>query len=235
MKCWICGASADSREHLVKASDVRSRFGKASASKPLFIHSRERKNERVLGLKSNKMKSNAPICAKCNNEITQPYDVAWEKLSAYLCSRRQPLRYGDKINLKKVFPGSVRASMKDVQLFFVKGFGFKIVEGNAPIDIRPFSEALLQRQAHPSLHIAICDPFDMPTEVLGQSELYATNDRQTGRSISATWIYHLDCVSVFALWSVKPLKQMSTPGAWHPNNVTHSLKIGRSNFPNSEP
>ena len=152
MKCWICGSPADSREHMVKASDIKSRFGIASGSKPLFMHSRERKNQRIRGLKSNNLKSNTPICAKCNNERTQPYDIAWEKLSAYLCSRPQPLKYGDKINLKKVFPGSVRSSMRDVQLFFVKGFGFKIVEGNAPIDIRPFSEALLNRQAHPSTH-----------------------------------------------------------------------------------
>jgi len=225
MKCWICGDKADSREHLVKASDIKSRLGGVSPSSPVYMHTKEKRNRKVGGLKSDKLKSDVPMCAKCNNQRTQPYDNAWEQLSKYLCMRNPPIQCGYKIRLQRVFPGNVKSSMLDVHLFFVKGFGFKIVEGNAPIDIGPFADALLQRQPHPSLHIAICPQLDPRLQILGQSELYANDDIRTGRSVSASWLYYLDRVTVRVMYIEPSLQTRRFQGTWHPTNVTKILRI----------
>ena len=225
MNCWICGNKAGSGEHLVKASDIQSRLGGVSPNNPIFIHTKEHRNRREAGIKSRKLKFDVPMCAPCNNERTQPYDMAWERLSTYLCSRNPPIQYGDKIRLHRVFPGSVKSSMLDVHLFFVKGFGCKIVEGDAPIDLKPFAKALLRRQPHPSLYIAICPQLDSRIDILGHSELYANNDVRTGRSISASWLYYLDLVTVRIMY-IDPSRQTGEiVDTWHPTNVTKIMRI----------
>lgn len=225
MKCWICGDEADSGEHLIKASDIKSRFGPISPDKPIYIHSKEHRNRQVRGLKSRKLKSDAPMCRRCNNERTQPYDLAWQKLSEFVSSRQPRIKIGDRLRLKRIFPGSVKSSMLNVHLYFVKAFGCKIVEGAAPINVSPFAEALLQRRAHPSIYIAICPQLILKLDILGSSEVYATDDKLTGRSISATWLYHLDRFTVRVVY-VEPGREIQGMiGAWHPTTIKKYLRI----------
>ncbi len=54
-KCWICDFPGDSREHLLKASDIRGLFGDVSPSNRLVI--RNDKGERVKVIQSAKSKS----------------------------------------------------------------------------------------------------------------------------------------------------------------------------------
>ena len=147
MKCWICGEDANSGEHLIKASDLKSLFGQVTNRSPLYFHSDAVRNQPIQGLKSDKLKFSSRICARCNNQRTQTHDHAWETLSNYIRSRQPPIQRGTVVRLDKAFPGSVRQSMLDVHLFFLKLFGCLIVEHSIPMDIAPFSEAILHGTA----------------------------------------------------------------------------------------
>ena len=47
MNCWICGSSAQTGEHLIKASDMRSIFGHIRQSRPVYLHSASQRNHPV--------------------------------------------------------------------------------------------------------------------------------------------------------------------------------------------
>ena len=57
MKCWICGDDANSGEHMIKASDLKSLFGHVTQMAPLYFHTDEKRNQPVAGIKSDKNSS----------------------------------------------------------------------------------------------------------------------------------------------------------------------------------
>ena len=112
VKCWICGNDGKTGEHLSKASDLKSIFKGANQKNPLFFSTDLRRNSKIGSIKrSPRVKSNALICAHCNNVRTAPHDRAWEKLSNYLLKRKPPIKKGHRIKLNKVFPGAIKKSM----------------------------------------------------------------------------------------------------------------------------
>ncbi len=135
MKCWICGNKGNTGEHLLKASDLKAHFGHVSQKKPLYFNTDGKKKIKLGSKKGQRLKSKAVICNSCNSNLTQPYDKAWEKLSAYLRTNWTALNKTKKLDLSKVFPGSSKKSLLDMHLYFVKLFGCRIIENNIPIDI----------------------------------------------------------------------------------------------------
>ncbi|WP_300465593.1 hypothetical protein [Desulfobacula sp.] len=138
MKCWICGNEAKTGEHKIKASDLRALYNDVSQRNPLYLHTDQRRNQKVGSIKSGKFKFNSLICPNCNNARTAPHDNAWMKLSKFLRGRNTAMKKGDSIPLEIVFPDTLSKSMLDVHLFFVKLFGCAIVELKVPY---PFTGA----------------------------------------------------------------------------------------------
>ena len=123
-KCWICGGIADSSEHIPKASDIKRYFGAPAIGHPLYFHSEARRNVRIQGINSNRLKSGARICANCNNSRTQPYDRAWERLSDYLQKNAERVAVTGSFDLRKAYPnGPYRKQALCAHLYFVKLFG----------------------------------------------------------------------------------------------------------------
>lgn len=225
MDCWICGAVAKTGEHLIKASDLRAVFGPVSQKNPVYFHTALRRNEPVGGIKSDRLKSNALICAPCNNERTQPYDLAWEKLSTVIQGRKPAIRGGDYISLQRVFPGAVQASMLQVHLFFVKLFGCAIREHNVPVDVAPFAHAILSETAHPRVFLAISPFADRAgTKSVGYSNLDTA--QLNGRIVFAVWMYVLNGFSVRVMYA-EP-SERSRRGlvrAWHPSTIRRYIRV----------
>ncbi len=223
MKCWICGANADSGEHLVKASDIRAVFGPVSQIKPLFFHTKERRNRSVPGVRANILKSGARICAKCNNQRTQPHDRAWENLSQYLRSREPFFRVGDRVRLAKVFPGAVRSSMLRVHLYFVKVFGCLILEHDIPINLELFSKALIQETPHPYIYIGLCPPISRGLKSVGMSDVNTASLH--GRVVFAVWYYMSDRFSVRIMYAEPSERRQGLVGAWHPASASKCIRV----------
>jgi hypothetical protein len=172
------------------------------------------------------MKSDARLCAMCNSQRTQPYDRAWEKLSAYLRSRPN-ISGGDRIKLGKIFPRAVHKSMLHVHLFFVKLFGCLIAENSIPIAISDFSDAILNNTAHDNIYLAISSYTDGITfGSAGYSDLSTT--QLNNRIVYATWIYTLDRFSIRVMYAEPTEHRKGLIDSWHPFSLKKCIRI--SNF-----
>jgi len=223
MNCWICGGNAQTGEHPIKASDMRAIFGRVRQKRPLYRHSLSQRNVPVKGINANPLKSAALICSQCNNQRTQPYDLAWKTLSAHLRSKPR-IRSGERIDLVKVFPGAVHKSMLHVHLFFVKLFGCLIAENSIPIDIMGFSNAILNNSAHPRIHLAISPYTDgVVSGSAGYSDL--DTDQLDNRVVYATWLYILDRFSVRVVYAEPTEHRKGLVNSWHPASMKKCIRV----------
>jgi hypothetical protein len=214
---------------MFKASDLRSRFGPVNPDKPLYLHTPERRNIPVRGIKSGLLKSTAPMCRRCNNQRTQQHDMAWQRLADYIGARGAPLRANERIRLRKIFPGQVRSSMLGVHLYFAKALGCKLAEGKAPFDLSRLAHCILHNQPHPYLFIAISPPFRDKTRSLVNTHVQALDDKLTGKTVYATWFYCLDHLNVRVVYA-EPEHQNRAGmfGTWHPSAPSKYLHVVRN-------
>jgi len=221
MKCWICGNKATTGEHKIKASDMRTLYSDVSQQKPLYFHTDQKRNQKVGSIKSNKFKFDSLICSDCNNARTARHDKAWEQLSKFLREKSPAINKGDVISLQAVFPRAVSESMLDVHLFFVKLFGCAIVEHKVPVDILPFSTAILQQIPHPKVFLAFGSSLNMGT---GMTNIETGN--LNGLCVYATWFYIVEPIAVNVIYSEHSEKREGLVHAWHPSTITKSIYTG---------
>jgi len=154
-ECWICEDTATSGEHRIKHSDLKKQYPMISQAHPLYHRRNGVKQQQYIGsLKSNHLKFDALLCAKCNNERTQVFDLAWEKLSNYLQDNWDEILKLNQIDLYNIFPDNTLENMINVQLFFTKIFGCYIKETDALVPISSFSESLLNKSEHPNIYFS---------------------------------------------------------------------------------
>jgi len=224
MKCWICNNEASSGEHLTKASDLRSLFGHVSQKSPLFLHVRGNLNQKIPGIKSDRLKSKALLCNHCNNAKTQPHDRAWEALSKYLRTRSPPIRPGNLIRLSPVFPGQIHRSMLNVHLYFLKLFGCLIKENSIPLDIGAFASAIREETAHPYVYLAFEAITDRRHHKLAGRTPVSTA-QLNGRVMHAVWLYDVGPISVHVMYCEPTERRKSIAHSWHPDQPTKFLRI----------
>ena len=100
--CWWCGIhAADSREHKLKRSDLVRQFGPGPY--PELVSQREDKLRNVQGPNSVLAKFGQTMCAKCNNERSQPFDLAYDKFTAYLHERERHVHASRSVDLRAVY------------------------------------------------------------------------------------------------------------------------------------
>lgn len=224
MNCWICGGNANSGEHLIKASDLKSLYGHVTQNNPIYVHTSLKRNQPIPGIRSDKLKYRSRICSRCNNERTQPHDRAWEKLSNYLRNRRPPIQGGTLIRLAKVFPGAVQRSMLGVHLFFLKQFGCLIAENSIPLDISVFSQAILQQIPHPNVHLRFVTGLqDTSHKLVSRSEVKTA--KLNGSIAYATWFYVVDCIAVNVIYAEPMERRRALVHSWHPTTVVKRVRI----------
>lgn len=226
MDCWICGKEGVTGEHLVKASDIRSFFGDFSQQSPLYFHTKGKRNIPVGSSRSDRFKSKAKICVTCNSDTTQPYDEAWELLSAYLRENFFKVCRSGRIDLSKVFPGSTRKSLLYVHLYFVKLFGCLIAEHHIPIDIFPFATALTTGTAHKNIYLAIGPQLGHPKrKFAGLTPVEAVD--KNGVTVFATWFYILGDVVVDVIYSADEQYMRVVRDYWHPTQHSKMIRVSR--------
>lgn len=224
MKCWICGGEADSREHRIKVTDIRAMFGHVNPDKPLYLHTETDKTRRVHGIKSNRLKWDAPLCSRCNNEVSQPYDYAWQKLSDYFKQRAADIRKGRKIRLDRVFPGSVHRSMIDVQLYFAKWLGCLVIQESIPLDAAQFATAILNREPMPRLYLGFWECIALPGKrQLGSTPVHVKE--VNGQVVWGTAFYDLGQFAINVIYAEPGRTIAGMTDAWHPDTGGKVLRI----------
>lgn len=219
--CWICGTEdAATREHLVKASDLKALYGKPSQAEPLFLNANpkpgrpRRRNVRVGSLKADALKFTHRICQACNSTRTQLYDYAWEHASNNLSQTLTPLLQSGGFRANRLFPYNTVDKMLKVHLYFTKLFGCLIAEGKVPIDIAPFAEALMSGHPHPNLYLAF-GHLRLPITAAGGSDLHVLK-REDGTVVCAAWLYNVGDLAVRVMYAIDGVTNEGLRPAWHP-------------------
>lgn len=226
MKCWICGDEATTREHMIKASDLRGCFRNLSQKKPIYVPLSNKKNIPVGSVKSPRFKSAAILCGTCNSQRTQPYDRAWEILSDYLTKNWLQIEQTGEFNLSEILDEKYKPL--DVHLYFVKLFGCRIVEHGIPVDIISFSRALLERTHHNDVYLAFrpC-PDKKNHKVSGLTQVDSTN--LNGNTVFASWFYVVNQVAVNVMYSPIHTSRAIMGNIWHPSYSSSVVKLTRWN------
>lgn len=229
MKCWICGDTATTREHLLKVSDMSSHYGRVSPIKPIYFHSEAKRNVPLLSTKDKRLVCRAKICAKCNNERTQPYDRAWEAFSEYVRNNWDILSKSGKIDLSKIKQGATRQLSLNIHLYFVKLFGCRIVENNIPIDIKKFSDCLLNVNALDEVCLAVLrTPSLTSSKIAGLTEIHAHNLGPVTEK--AAWIYSVGPISIRIGYHANSYLRFAWPNVWHPKKPGKIIKFTKMKY-----
>lgn len=151
-KCWICDATADSREHKIKRSDLVRAFGKDKAFREadLIYLRHDGKAVTLRGPNSEHVKYKPVLCAKCNNERTQPFDLAYDVFVEYIETNQVCVLKNRQIDFSHVYGNNWEHSQLQLFRYFAKAFGCRLADAgrDVPRDVRdllfvaPFQTAL---------------------------------------------------------------------------------------------
>jgi hypothetical protein len=125
--CWWCGAQANSREHRHKASDLRREFAKQEYAAGEVIVSRGEEKIPVQGPNSAKVKFGDVFCARCNNERSQPFDLAYDRLMKWFLANEQSVEATGVIRLEEI-DRNWQGEAGNVLRYFVKHIGCRVAE-----------------------------------------------------------------------------------------------------------
>jgi hypothetical protein len=226
--CWICKTNAaDSGEHKTKRSDLLAVLGSPMQAQPFFYHDLHKANRPIGSLDAKILKSPVRICAQCNNARTQPHDRAWEEMSDRLRSRR--IRVGQWVRVNRIFHSFTKREITNVHLFFVKLFGCMLAEAKAnghdvPIDIDPFSWAIMSGRPHPEVHLQ----FGRHDGIIGRTNLHCWKS-DPRESILAAWLYELDTIAVNVVF-VQSGRFQHRRDLWHPHSHTSAKRFQIADF-----
>jgi len=221
IKCWICGEIGNSGEHMIKASDLKLYFPDVSQKKPFYFHNAKQRNKLIGSIKSDHLKSNTLLCEKCNNQLTQPYDRAWEKLSKYLYKMISKKK---SFSLRKVFPGCSTKAATRIQLYFMKLIGCLLIEvGYATL---AQNLAISIRKGKPRKDVFLNFSLN-DQDIFGISDLevYESSEKEV---LQLGWIYSLGRVVITILYFSDIKSKSKKSLGWSP--IESSKKILLSDF-----
>lgn len=228
--CWICGNKANSSEHRIKRSDIKQVLGEASQNSPIYVHDASRRNKKVQSTNAKFFKGEKDLCAKCNNELTQPYDMAWARLSEYLDSNSHSINTKGEFRMSKAFPTDTRTGMLGVHLFFSKFLGCSVKEGGASIDTRQLAEGIKNFSAVPNFWLSIGPtPGNEYIDTVSRTDLMVVNDKKTGKDVAATQLYTCGVFSVLIEHSTSSDIIYDTANNWHPARGTKIFRLSDLN------
>lgn len=218
MPCWICGAPADSAEHMVKASDFRSVFGRVNHHAPVYRHSLGDVNRPVRGVDVAPIKFRPSLCQECNNARTQPHDRAWEAFLAHFRAIRPRPRAGDAVRMARVYPNSLRESTEALHLYFLKQLGCHSVQNAVPLPVTQFAACILSGNPHPCVRLIFVSVAPASNKYRIQVGDIRTLNRG-GRAVSAVWHYRVETLGVFVSYTEPGHLRLTDDRGWHPNDV----------------
>lgn len=90
MTCWICGQEANSKEHIIKKSDLTRVFGNGPyKGDNALAHIKNGRQQLIQGPNSDKIKYRDSLCHDCNTTATQPFDFAYNKFIDFIYENEQ--------------------------------------------------------------------------------------------------------------------------------------------------
>jgi hypothetical protein len=135
MPCWICGAEANSGEHIHKQTDVSMLFGKGPYPKGKRLQKTSENGDKKLiqSETSDYLKYQKSLCNYCNNTRTKPYDEAYTEFMSFIHGHAREIIKTKNISLKQVYHKEAKRKSKLLFKYYAKAFGCKLVEHNIKV------------------------------------------------------------------------------------------------------
>lgn len=225
MRCWICGAEADTGEHMIKVSDLRDLFGHTTTKTPLYRKVNRERPEIVQGASSPKLKFQTRLCAYCNNARTQQHDKSWEALATLLRNRAVPIKPGEVVRPAAAFTGGLRAGLLGVHLYFCKLTGCLVRDGGVPLDTDSLAKAIQENTPHPNIYLG----FLAVTSKRLQNWAIVTPVQTMfmgGKLVGAQWFYFVGRVGVHITYATH-IHRPDRANLWHPSSTSKTLTLGK--------
>jgi hypothetical protein len=153
--CWMCGAPADSSEHIFKARDLRRIFdedGYAFDDLPFHFHAGG--HDRIPGPKSKRMTFPRLICTACNGNRSSDFDRAYDRLSDWF-TMQQGNHSITAMDFREVFGVECVGAVNALRRYCAKTLGCRILGGghvlpsNFPNPISRKDASLCSERASP--------------------------------------------------------------------------------------
>ena len=166
------------------------------------------------------------MCARCNNERTQPHDCAWETLSEHIRTSWRAIRLRGSVDLRAAFgePGGV-ANALNVHLYFLKLLGCKARQDGEPLPVDEFAACIMANRPHPDVSLYLA-PAAIPRRVLAfDGDVYKQWNRDANRLDGAMWGYVVRpiAVKVTFIRAGTPLYMRGHP--WHPSQPRRFVRL----------
>ena len=130
--CWWCSNPADSAEHKYKRSDLVSEFGRPpyhdDSSLVRFVEGRV-VADNLRGPASGHFKFRVGLCRRCNSTRSQPFDRAYESLTAFIRLNEANILQNRSIDLAQVFGKDWPIQLTAVRQYLVKHACCRLAEG----------------------------------------------------------------------------------------------------------
>lgn len=128
-RCWWCGAPTDSREHRLKASDLRREYGKPPYTdlRTLTRFSGSDRHD-FSGPNSSSVKFSPTLCVRCNDTRSQPFDDAWDTLASYLAYHEAEVVSTLSLDWTDVFGSCWQERAADVERYVLKHAMCRVVD-----------------------------------------------------------------------------------------------------------
>ena len=202
--CWICGAAADSREHIIKQSDIRRIFGRGpypKGSRLVRIDDGNDKKKIIQSEDSTHIKYQPCLCYNCNSARSQPWDLAYDRFMDFIQVQSYTVQRTRKIDLGQVAPGGGAQLASNLYAYFVKSFGCKMAEHGQgpPIELREF---LLGERNRTELVLSFAVYVNVPKDMPAMVQIYDLRgdvDDDTGRPLNYTWAVSVEWLT-FIFW-----------------------------------
>lgn len=137
--CWWCeSAVADSREHKLKRTDLVRQFGRSPYKE--LISARDGRSRNIQGPNSALAKFKATMCEKCNNQRSQPFDLAYDQFTSYIHENEKHVLASRSVDLRAVYEGNWQAGRDGLLRFMAKHVGCRLAENDieVPMSIRRY-------------------------------------------------------------------------------------------------
>lgn len=132
-KCWICGAPATTSEHKYKHSDLRRIRGSSKEDGVYRVAKVGYTGELRSLKKGHAVLWSRCLCAKCNNQRSQPFDRSYDQFVDYISVNWEGLMKARRLKWRHVYGDDWGAKAKNLSKYLVKQFGCMLRTENLPV------------------------------------------------------------------------------------------------------
>ena len=93
----------------------------------------EQEQTNIRGPKSSKLKYKKTLCARCNNERSQPWDNSYDVFTSWVLEHEEEILRRRLINFETVFGSKFPERQLNLFKYFVKSFGCRFVDAGIPV------------------------------------------------------------------------------------------------------